>query len=107
MNRFRIWLATLLCRGTPCIVARSAPLIALGHTATELAIYVEKSGAVASNWKAHKILSRALQGLLLLIQDILVGGSPTLLRSSRSTASGPSTLEIEETSDGEEEKATA
>ncbi len=98
MNRFRIWLAALLCRGTPCIIARSAPLIALGHAATELAMYIEKSGAVQSNWKAHKILSRGMQGLLLLTQEILVGGATT------STASGPSTLLIEETSDGKEEK---
>jgi hypothetical protein len=74
-TRFRVWLATKLCAGTPCVVARRAPLALLHDTAFNVAQYVVQSGALndPKRVKAYRTLLRGTQGMAFLARDILVG----------------------------------
>lgn len=65
LKRFRIWLATRLCRGTACVVARRGAVARLESLGCEIADYVERSGALndPSRIRAYRVLLRAASEL--------------------------------------------
>ena len=58
IQRFRIWLAAWLCRGTPCTLARTSVVAQLVALAYEIDGYVQRSGALTdpSRIKAYRVL---------------------------------------------------
>ena len=88
MTRFRIYLATLLCKGTPCSVARTEKVAALHDLALDLAKYVDTSGGLQDprRIRAYRTVSKGALGIATLALEVAVG-SPLLQKEEERDAS--------------------
>lgn len=81
LQRFRVWLALLLCRGTKCSVVRDRPLLLLLDTAAQMAQYVQVSGGLTATHserriRAYKVLLRGSAAMIAYGRAVLVGPFP-------------------------------
>lgn len=76
--RLRVWLAVQLCRGTSCLVTRTAPIAVMHDMALDLAGYVERSGGLNDprRIKAYRGVLKGSLGLATLAQHLIVGPYP-------------------------------
>ncbi len=76
--RVRVWLAIQLCRGTPCLIARTGPAALMHDVALDLAGYVERSGGLTDprRIKAYRGVLKGSIGLATLSQQLIAGPYP-------------------------------
>ena len=79
--RFRVWLASLLVRGTGFTVTRLSHAIAIRDVASSLYRYVETSGGLQDPYriKAYRVILRSAVMIFTAVDRLVVGTLPTSL----------------------------